>query len=70
MTAIEETPALTRFQIFLVILALACGGFAIGTGEFAIMGLLPDVASTFAVTTPQAGYVISCLLYTSPSPRD
>ena len=59
MTAIEETPALTRFQIFLVILALACGGFAIGTGEFAIMGLLPDVASTFAVTTPQAGYVIS-----------
>jgi DHA1 family inner membrane transport protein len=43
----------------LVILALACGGFAIGTGEFAIMGLLPDVASSFAVTTPQAGYVIS-----------
>jgi hypothetical protein len=33
-------------------------GFAIGTGEFAIMGLLPDVARTFAVTTPQAGYVI------------
>jgi MFS transporter, DHA1 family, inner membrane transport protein len=43
----------------LVIVALACGGFAIGTGEFAIMGLLPDVARTFAVTTPQAGYVIS-----------
>jgi MFS transporter, DHA1 family, inner membrane transport protein len=55
-----ETPApLTRLQIILVILALACGGFAIGTGEFAIMGLLPDVARTFAVTTPQAGYVIS-----------
>lgn len=59
MTATEDPPALTRFQIFLVIVALACGGFAIGTGEFAIMGLLPDVASTFAVTTPQAGYVIS-----------
>jgi MFS transporter, DHA1 family, inner membrane transport protein len=55
-----EAPApLTRLQIILVILALACGGFAIGTGEFAIMGLLPDVARTFAVTTPQAGYVIS-----------
>lgn len=59
MTATEEARPLTRLQIFLVILALACGGFAIGTGEFAIMGLLPDVAGTFAVTTPQAGYVIS-----------
>ncbi len=59
MIATEESPALTRLQIGMVILALACGGFGIGTGEFAIMGLLPDVASTFAVTTPQAGYVIS-----------
>ncbi len=42
-----------------MILALACGGFAIGTGEFAIMGLLPDVASTFSINTPQAGYAIS-----------
>lgn len=53
------TPALTRLQITLVILALACGGFGIGTGEFAIMGLLPDVATTFGVTLPQAGYVIT-----------
>ncbi|CAM8643480.1 AraJ Arabinose efflux permease [Comamonadaceae bacterium] len=54
----DATP-LTRFHVVLVILALACGGFGIGTGEFAIMGLLPDVAATFQVTTPQAGYVIS-----------
>jgi DHA1 family inner membrane transport protein len=59
MTATKEPRPLTRLQIGLVILALACGGFGIGTGEFAIMGLLPDVARTFAVTTPQAGYVIS-----------
>ena len=59
MMATEESPPLTRLQIGLVILALACGGFGIGTGEFAIMGLLPDVARTFSVTTPQAGYVIS-----------
>lgn len=59
MTATEVTPALTRLQIILVILALACGGFAIGTGEFAIMGLLPDLARTFAITDPQAGYAIS-----------
>jgi DHA1 family inner membrane transport protein len=55
----EDATRLTRFQVVLVILALACGGFGIGTGEFAIMGLLPDVAATFQVTTPQAGYVIS-----------
>ena len=57
--AVEESPAATPLQIALVMVALACGGFGIGTGEFAIMGLLPDVAATFAVTTPQAGYVIS-----------
>jgi DHA1 family inner membrane transport protein len=45
--------------VALVQIALACGGFGIGTGEFAIMGLLPNVADTFSVTTPQAGYVIS-----------
>jgi MFS transporter, DHA1 family, inner membrane transport protein len=45
--------------VALVQLALAAGGFGIGTGEFAIMGLLPNVADTFSVTTPQAGYVIS-----------
>ncbi len=38
---------------------MALGGFAIGTSEFVIMGLLPEVANQFAVTVPQAGYVIS-----------
>ncbi|MBY5518805.1 MFS transporter [Rhizobium leguminosarum] len=49
----------SAMTVALVQLALACGGFGIGTGEFAIMGLLPNVAETFSVTTPQAGYVIS-----------
>lgn len=40
-------------------LALAVGGFAIGTGEFVIMGLLPEVAADMAVSIPQAGHVIS-----------
>ncbi|ARO29377.1 major facilitator superfamily protein [Rhizobium sp. NXC14] len=53
----DELPSATT--VVLVQLALACGGFGIGTGEFAIMGLLPNVADTFSVTTPQAGYVIS-----------
>jgi len=41
------------------VLALGLGGFAIGTGEFVIMGLLPEVAASLAVTIPQAGHVIS-----------
>ncbi|MFL5020397.1 MAG: MFS transporter [Rhizobium sp.] len=49
----------SAMTVALVQLALACGGFGIGTGEFAIMGLLPNVADTFSVTTPQVGYVIS-----------
>lgn len=55
----SETARYSRLQVALVLFALATGGFAIGTGEFAIMGLLPDVARTFAVSTPVAGYVIS-----------
>jgi MFS transporter, DHA1 family, inner membrane transport protein len=40
-------------------LALAVGGFGIGTGEFGIMGLLPDVAGDIGVSIPLAGHVIS-----------
>ena len=39
--------------------ALGVGGFAIGTGEFVIMGLLPEVARDLKVTVPEAGHVIS-----------
>lgn len=39
--------------------ALGLGGFAIGTGEFVIMGLLPEVARDLKVTIPEAGHVIS-----------
>ncbi|RIU51460.1 MFS transporter, partial [Klebsiella pneumoniae] len=49
----------TPLSIALIELALAAGGFGIGTGEFAIMGLLPDVATTYGVSVPQAGYVIA-----------
>ncbi len=40
-------------------LALAAGGFGIGTTEFVIMGLLPDIASAFAVSEPTAGHAVS-----------
>ncbi len=39
--------------------ALALGGFAIGTTEFATMGLLPQMADTFDISIPTAGHAIS-----------
>ena len=41
------------------LLALALGGFGIGTGEFIMMGLLPDVSRSLAITEPQAGNAIA-----------
>ena len=41
------------------LLALAISAFAIGTTEFVIMGLLPDVAKDLAVSLPSAGLLVS-----------
>jgi DHA1 family inner membrane transport protein len=41
------------------LLALALASFGIGTTEFVIMGLLPDVAKDLAVTIPQAGLLVT-----------
>lgn len=38
---------------------LALGGLAIGTTEFVIMGLLPDVSNSINVSIPVAGHLIS-----------
>ena len=43
----------------LVFLALAMGGFAIGTTEFATMSLLPFFSKGLDVSEPVAGHVIS-----------
>jgi MFS transporter, DHA1 family, inner membrane transport protein len=43
----------------LALLALALASFGIGTTEFVIMGLLPDVAGDLRVTIPQAGLLVT-----------
>ncbi|MET9388558.1 MFS transporter [Streptomyces sp. NPDC002928] len=43
----------------LALLALAIGAFGIGTTEFVIMGLLPDVAADFGVSVPTAGFLVT-----------
>ena len=57
--ATAATPPLSARAVLLIELALAMGGFAIGTGEFAIMGLMPNVAADLGVSEPQVGHVIS-----------
>ena len=41
------------------LLAVGVGSFGIGTGEFVIMGLLPDAARDLAISIPEAGHLIS-----------
>ncbi len=43
----------------LVLLALAVGGFAIGTTEFAAMSLVPEFSGELGIDKPTAGHVIS-----------
>jgi MFS transporter, DHA1 family, inner membrane transport protein len=46
-------------RITLPLAALAVGAFGIGTTEFVIMGLLPDVARDLDVTIPSAGLIVT-----------
>ena len=43
----------------LALLALAVGAFGIGTTEFVMMGLLPDVADDLHISIPAAGHLVS-----------
>lgn len=54
-----ETPETGGRRFVLAVLALAVGGFAIGTTEFVTMGLLPQIAEGIGVSEPKAGHVIS-----------
>lgn len=55
----DATPSVTARHFGLAALALAIGGFAIGTTEFVTMGVLPQVAEGVDVSIPVAGRVIS-----------
>jgi DHA1 family inner membrane transport protein len=42
------------------LLALGAAAFGIGTTEFVIMGLLPEIGQSLSVSIPQAGQLVSC----------
>ena len=54
-----STSASKTRHVSLAITALAAGGFAIGTTEFAIMGLLQEMVSDLGISVPAGGHVIS-----------
>lgn len=50
---------LTARQRFLILFALSMGGFAIGTSEFASMGLMLEISRGLAISESQVGHLIS-----------
>ncbi|MBB6063490.1 DHA1 family inner membrane transport protein [Pseudoxanthomonas broegbernensis] len=52
-------PAIGRGRHALILTALTLGGFAIGTSEFAGMGLMPNMVAELGVSEPQVGHLIS-----------
>ncbi|SDW06290.1 MFS transporter [Lysobacter enzymogenes] len=57
--ATAPAPVLSPRQVGLILFALALGGFAIGTSEFVVMGLITEIARAMGVDEPQVGHVIS-----------
>jgi len=60
VTLALDRPTIAPARHFgLAVLALAMGGFAIGTTEFVTMGLLPEITDGVQVSIPMGGHVIS-----------
>ncbi|ORM72079.1 MFS transporter [Pantoea rwandensis] len=59
LNQLPDEASLPRGNVLKALFALGTGGFAIGTGEFVIMGLLPDAAKGLNVSIPSAGHLIS-----------
>ena len=51
--------SLSPRQRTFILLALSLGGFAIGTSEFASMGLMLEISRGLAISEAQVGHLIS-----------
>jgi DHA1 family inner membrane transport protein len=56
-------PTRSTPHVALALLALAAGGFAIGTTEFVTMGLLPDIAGGIHQSIATTGHIISAYAF-------
>jgi len=59
VTIVETVPRVRTPHVTLALIALALGGFAIGTTEFVTMGLLPEIATGIGEDIPTTGHIIS-----------
>ena len=59
MSAPPDVPDLSTRRVVAAVVALALGGFALGTTEFVTIGVLPEIAEGVGVDIPTAGHVIS-----------
>jgi MFS transporter, DHA1 family, inner membrane transport protein len=57
--AAYKEPPKSEKRSLLILLALAISAFSIGTTEFVMAGVLPDIARTFAVSIPAAGWLMT-----------
>ena len=57
--AIDPVPARMWLGMPIPVLALTMCAFCIGTAEFVVMGLLPDIARDLGVSIPLAGQVVT-----------
>lgn len=56
-------PGLSPLRVAAAIIALALGGFAIGTTEFVTMGLLPEIANGIGESIPATGHIITAYAF-------
>jgi DHA1 family inner membrane transport protein len=54
VSAPADAPVRSTRRVVAAVVALALGGFAIGTTEFVTMGVLPDIAAGIGVDIPTA----------------
>lgn len=63
MTALETTTRPRTRHVSLALVALALGGFAIGTTEFMTMGLLEEIADGIHRTNAETGHIITAYAF-------
>lgn len=59
MSSSAASPSISRPPLTLIILALAIGGFCIGTTEFVAMGLIQEISKDLNLSIPVTGHFIS-----------
>lgn len=55
----KTTPTSKHNRMPVAVLILTLSTFALGTSEFVIMGLLPEVAHDLYVSIPAAGWIVT-----------